>query len=85
MGTLSLSPAFKAAFNDDYVALQRESPTVGYYTKADANGKFVRTQREAYAESFANYYNGYAKWFADKCHLLNDFPSLPRPVQPGGR
>lgn len=85
MGNLSLSPAFEAAFKADYAALQRESPATGYYTKGDDNGKFVRAQRETYAESFANYYNGYAKWFADKPHLLSYFRSLPRPVQPGGR
>jgi len=82
MGTLSLSPSFEAAFKADFKALEKESPDVKYYTALDKNRTYVRAQRETYAESFANYYTGKAKWFQDKPALLNYFRNLPRPVQP---
>lgn len=87
MGTLSLSPSFEAAFKADFTALQNASPGYEYFTKRDAtstssNPTYVRAQRESYAESFANYYAGNARWFADKPALMKYFKALPRPVQP---
>lgn len=84
MGKISQGPTFEKAFLSDFAAL-RSASQAGYYTKPDANGGHVRAKSETYAESFANYYSGNARWFADKPALLNYFRSLPRPVQPGSR
>jgi len=81
MGALSRSAAFEAAFKADYKALEAES-RIGYYTKPEPNGTLVRAQREAYAESFANYFSSKARWFSDKPALLNYFRAMPRPAQP---
>lgn len=91
MGGLSQSPMFVNAFQKDFQALVRAETVVQYFSKADnpeapaSQRTYVRAQKEAYAESFANYYSGKTRWFADKPALLKYFRSLPRPVQPGQR
>lgn len=79
MGKISLTPTFEAAFNADFGALRDESPVVQYYTKSDDSGLFTRAQSETYAESFANYHTGNARWFSNKPALLKYFRSFYRP------
>jgi hypothetical protein len=81
MGGLSRSPSFEAAFKADYKALEKES-SVGYFSKPNSDGTYIRAQSETYAESFANYFSSKARWFSDKPALLNYFRSMPRPAQP---
>lgn len=79
-GYLSQTPLFEAAYFADFAALQKASPTVGYYTAPNQEtGTRERAKAEAYAESFGNYYAGKASWFADKPNLLRHFRSTHRP------
>lgn len=91
LGKLSATPEFEAAFNLDYRALEKaDGSGNGYYTRQDDPGSlklpptFTRARSEAFAEGMARYFNGSARWFADKPSLLRYFQSWSRP-QPVGR
>jgi hypothetical protein len=91
MGKLSATPEFEAAFNLDYRALEKaDGSGNGYYSMQDDPGSlklpptFTRARSEAFAEGMARYFNGSARWFADKPSLLRYFQSWSRP-QPVGR
>lgn len=77
MGYISRTQTFMAAAEADYYALVAASPEKRYYTKPDDNGAHYRAYGETYAESFANYFSGKMKWFADKPNLLRFFRSSP--------
>lgn len=90
MGRLSDMPEFEAAFNSDWAALEKaDGSGNGYYTKTDkyvgqSVPTFTRARGEAFAEGMSRYFNGDARWFADKPALLRYFQSWSRP-QPTGR